>query len=410
MRVLQLAQFYPPVIGGEERHVRNLARGLAAAGHDVHVATLRTGEDDAPEDPGVRVHHLDSIGRRLPVLYGEADRPLALPVPDPLTTTALARVVREVQPEVIHAHNWIVNSLLPVPGARRVPLVQSLHDYSNVCATKRLMRDGSPCAGPSPAVCRPCAGEHYGTAKGLAIHASVAGGRRLREAAVDRYAPVSRAVADASGLDERDLPWTLVPNFVPDELVDLPRAPRPPSLGRPYLFFAGDLSAEKGVLTLLQAYAALPRATRPDLLLVGRPRPAVEARIAQGLPAGVRIEHGWPHERVVAGFQHCVAAVLPSEWPDPCPTTVLEAMALGAPLVTTQQGGIADMVADGESALVVRPGDVKELATALGRITSDPQLRSELAYRARERVRGYLQSSVVRRVEQVYDELVRTPA
>ena len=47
---------------------------------------------------------------------------------------------------------------------------------------------------------------------------------------------------------------------------------------------------------------------------------------------------------MVSGFAHARAAVLPAKWPDPCPTTVLEAMALGAPLVTTHMGGIADMV------------------------------------------------------------------
>ena len=94
MRVLLLAQFYPPVIGGEERHVRNLAVALGARGLDVHVATLGTDRGAPQQDPGVTVHVLDHVGSRLPGLYATADRPLALPVPDPLTTRDLARLVK----------------------------------------------------------------------------------------------------------------------------------------------------------------------------------------------------------------------------------------------------------------------------------------------------------------------------
>ena len=44
-----------------------------------------------------------------------------------------------MRPDVVHAHNWIINSYLPLSAARRLPLVYSLHDYSHVCPTKRLM-------------------------------------------------------------------------------------------------------------------------------------------------------------------------------------------------------------------------------------------------------------------------------
>src|ERR1700760_1378492 len=136
MRVLQLAQFYPPVIGGEERHVRNLSVALAARGHDVHVACLDVGGAPPQEDPGVTVHVLPNVGVKVPALYPTADRPLSLPLPDPVVTRALRRLVEEGRPDVVHAHNWIITSYLPLAAARRRPLVYSLHDYSHVCATK----------------------------------------------------------------------------------------------------------------------------------------------------------------------------------------------------------------------------------------------------------------------------------
>ncbi|GAA4121697.1 glycosyltransferase family 4 protein [Nocardioides fonticola] len=404
MRILLLAQFFPPIIGGEERHVANLARELAARGHEVHVGTLDIGaEPEAPD--GVVVHRLAHVGSRLPGLYPTADRPLALPVPDPLTTRGLTALLREVRPDVVHAHNWIVNSWFAVPGSGRLPLVLSLHDYGHVCPTKRLVRDGALCPGPAPRACLSCAGDHYGTPlRGAVMQAAVRGGRPLRERRVDLFAPVSRFVARANGFAEGDVRSEVVPNFVPDALLDRAlTTPRDPALpAGPYLFFAGDLSHQKGVDVLLAAWRLLPAEGRPDLVLVGRP----EADLGE-VPPGVHVHHRWPHDRVVSGFVHAEAAVLPSTWPDPCPTTVLEALALGAPVVTTDRGGIADMVADGHSGLVTAAGDPASLADALTRVLTEPGLGQRLAAGGRDAVRPYLASSVAAQLEGIYTRLAR---
>jgi len=401
MRILQLAQFYPPVIGGEERHVRNLSVELASRGHDVHVACLDVGEPP-DDDPGVAVHVLPNVGSKVPALYPTADRPLALPVPDPIAARALARLVGEVRPDVVHAHNWIINSYLPLAAARRLPLVYSLHDYSHVCATKRLMYRDELCSGPAPRKCLECATDWYGTGRGPVIWSLVRSGRPMRNRVADVFTPVSRFVGRANQLDEQGVPWEVVPNFIPDSLLDSRAVDRDPALPESdYLFYAGDLSEQKGVGTILAAYAALDPATRPALVLVGR-----RAMDLSWLPEGVRVEEKWEHARVVSGFVHALAAVLPSRWPDPCPTTVLEAMALGAPLVTTHMGGIADMVADGESALVVPPGDVAATAAALARIVAEPSLRKRLSAQASVEVRRYLQSAVAAQLEGIYERLV----
>ena len=165
---------------------------------------------------------------------------------------------------------------------------------------------------------------------------------------------------------------------MPDSLLSARDLPRDPVLPEgDYLFYAGDLSEQKGVGTVLAAYATLDPATRPALVLVGR-----TAMDLSSLPEGAVVHEKWEHERVLSGFGHALAAVLPSRWPDPCPTTVLEAMALGAPLVTTHMGGIADMVVDRESALVVPPGDVAATAAALTRMVADPELRARLSAQA----------------------------
>jgi len=402
VRILLLAQFYPPVVGGEERHVRNLALELAARGHDVHVACLDVGQPPVT-DAGVEVHVLDNLGVRVPALYPTADRPLALPMPDPWVTRGLGRVVAQVAPEVVHAHNWIINSYLPLSAARRLPLVYSLHDYSHICPNKRLMFKGDElCSGPGVRKCFTCTTDWYGAGRGPVIQSLVRSGRPVRNRLVDVFTPVSRYVGEANQLDAQGVRWQVVPNFVPDELVSVGELPRDPALpGGDYLFFAGDLSEQKGVGTLLAAYDRLDPGSRPDLLMVGRP-----ATDLSSLPVGVHVAENWEHSRVLSGFRHALGAVLPSQWPDPCPTTVLEAMALGVPLVTTGMGGIADMVVDHESALVVPPGDVDATAGAMSRLVGDSALRGRLAAGASVEVKRYLQSRVAADLEEIYVGLV----
>jgi glycosyltransferase involved in cell wall biosynthesis len=401
VRILMLAQFYPPVIGGEERHVRNLSLELASRGHEVHVACLDVGQPPVA-DPGVTVHALPNVGVKVPALYPTADRPLALPLPDPYVSRALSRLVASVRPDVVHAHNWIINSYLPLAAARGLPLVYSLHDYSHVCPTKRLMYQDSLCSGPGLSKCFSCTTDWYGAGRGPVIQSLVRSGRPVRNRMVDVFTPVSTFVGHANQLDEQGVRWQVVPNFVPDSLLSVGSVPRDAALpSGDYFFFAGDLSDQKGVGTLLAAYARLDPATRPALLMVGR-----EAMDLSSLPAGARAEQKWDHPRIVSGFRHALAGVLPSKWPDPCPTTVLEAMAIGAPLVTTHMGGIADMVVDGDSALVVAPGDVSATAAALSRMVADQPLRARLADQAQVHVQRYLQSRVASDFEEIYASLV----
>ncbi len=405
MRVLLLAQHYSPIIGGEERHVQNLAAQLSQRGHEVHVGTLAL--DGNPtfcrDESGVHVHRLGSLSARLSVIHEDPQRPHALPVPDPVLTARLGELVARVNPDVVHAHNWIINSFLPIQRRSPGPLVMSLHGYEHRCATTRYLHDGAICDGPRPAKCLACAVDGYGYGKGPVILASTWLMKPWKERLIDRFLPVSSAVARATGLEQHGVPHTVVPNFVPDDLLAAHAASetRPPELpSGDYLLFVGDLSHDKGITTVLRAYEGLA-SPRPRQFVIGRRTAAMPS----DTPDGVIVAHDWAHELVASAFRHALAAVLPSHWADPCPTTVLEAMALGAPLITTPVGGIVDMV-DEASALLVAPDDSDRLRDAMSRLIRDRPLRERLAAAAATRVQHFAASSVVPRIEAVYEEVV----
>ena len=114
MRILMLTQFYPPYIGGEERHVRNLSAHLAARGHEVAVATL--GNLDLPaveQDEGVRVYRIRGTMQRATWLFSDSGRRHAPPFPDPELSLELRRIIAPERPQIVHAHNWLIQRAKP---------------------------------------------------------------------------------------------------------------------------------------------------------------------------------------------------------------------------------------------------------------------------------------------------------
>ena len=142
MRVLMVTQFYPPIVGGQEQHVRNLAQALARRGHVVEVATIAA---DRPEgttlDGPVPVHRLRSTAQRTTRVYSDPDRPHAMPLADPRLRAGILRILTGGPFDVLHAHDWSVNSALGPARRSGTPVVLTQHDYSHLCATKRLMRE-----------------------------------------------------------------------------------------------------------------------------------------------------------------------------------------------------------------------------------------------------------------------------
>jgi glycosyltransferase involved in cell wall biosynthesis len=410
MRLLLLAQFFPPDIGGEERHVFNLANTLAGRGHHVAVATqcLAGTPDEDLLPSGVRVYRFHTIAMRFPGIYS-TDRYHHPPLPDPLGVLELRRIIRRERPDIIHAHNWIVNSAVALRrGAPKVPpfgLVLTLHDYSQVCATKRLMRHGRVCAGPSVSRCFSCSAAHYGSLMGPLTTIATTAMRPWKSASIDHVVSVSRAVAIGNHIPSSPAS-SIIPNFVPDSTVlssavdqpeHLPRGPLPATLNSDFMLFVGDISADKGIPVLLRAYESLG-ADRLPLLMIGRRTADSPAQ----LPTGAEIHEDWPYEHVLAAFRNCTLAVLPSVWPDPCPTTVLEAMASGRAVVTTSTGGMVDMIDDGQSGLLASPGSVRELAVAMNRLLADEGLRARLGAGALDKVRDFTASAVTTRLEAIY--------
>lgn len=404
MRILMLAQFYPPLIGGEERHVRNLSIELAARGHDVAVATLwQEGLEEFERDQGVRIYRIRGSMQRLSGLF-KSDRRHAPPFSDPETMLALRRIVLKERPEIVHAHNWLLHSFTPIKAWSKAKLIVTLHDCSLVCAMQQFVYHGSECSGPGLKKCIGCAIETYGAAKGVPIALALRAWGGLARQTVDMFLPVSKAIAEANQLEKYRVRHQVIPNFIPDDasihFADTdPLLEQLPESG--YLLFVGSIGRDKGIGVLLQAYAEME--SEVPLVLIGQP----EAGFSATLPPNVRLLQSWPHPAVMSAWRRCSLGLMPSICPDASPTVTMEAMAAGRAVVASHIGGLPDIVVDGETGTLVPPGNPQALSEAIQRLLADNTLRERMGNMAKQRVTEFQASTVIPRIEQIYQEALQ---
>jgi glycosyltransferase involved in cell wall biosynthesis len=209
----------------------------------------------------------------------------------------------------------------------------------------------------------------------------------------------------------------VVPNFVDDQAF----VPPPPEERARFLFELGvptdsfvvgcvaSLRPVKNHELLLHAIANL-RARWPALHLVlvgeGDARPSLEARARQlGLAGVVHFAGLRPNE---PNLHHLFDLSVLSSRSEALPNSLVEAMAAGRPVVATRVGGVADVVRDGETGLLVAPGDVDAFGRAIESLLRDPELRSKYGRAARERAKTTFQARrVIPMLESLYLALLR---
>ena len=424
MHIVQLTDFYRPVIGGLERHVETLSAELISLGHSVTVVTFQIGDQPAEETTaGVRIIRIRGWSTHLTAFHADARRPFHPTIPDPGAMAALRRVVRRERPDIVHSHSWLMYSYFPQYHAHRGPgHVVALHDYGLACPKKTLQYSGrraaigagarpaqaaptisQPCSGPQLAKCLGCAPGQYGLLKGTAVTTGLRASRVLHGRA-DRYIANSEAVARSS---RAMLPGgsrvVVIPSMVPNGLAALARkTPRPEFLPEQdgYLMFVGAFGRHKGVDVLLEARRLMRN--RPPLVLIGTSQTAAPCV----KDPGVVVVRDIPSAQVMAAWMRASVAVVPSVWNEPMGRVAVEAMLAGRAVVASHVGGLRDIVTPGVTGFTVPPGDPGALAAALDNLLDDPATRRRLGETARLHARGYEAAVVVPQIVKVFEDAI----
>jgi MMP alpha-(1->4)-mannosyltransferase len=384
MRVALLSYRSKPHCGGQGVYVRHLSRELRRLGHDVEVFS---GQPYPELDEGVRLTKVPSLD-----LYRE---------PDPFRVPNLRefRDLTDVQEFLI-----MCTAGFPEPRtfSRRVArlLAQRVDDFDVVHDNQVLghgIRDIEEKLG-LPVVTT----VHHPITLDRRIDLAAARGWRRRQTLRRWYgflrmqtAVVRRArwILTPSESSRRDIARDfgvdparieVIPLGV-DDVFAPPTAPRVP--GRLLAMASADAPL-KGIATLLEAFAKLRTERDLELYLVTRPQAGGRTeRLVRRLDIEdhVRFVHGVSDEQLVTLMGSAEIACVPSLYEGfSLPTA--ELMACGTPLVVSRAGAIPEVVgADGECADLVTPGDVGELAQAIGALLDDPERRAGMGAAGRRR-------------------------
>ncbi|MQA86808.1 MAG: glycosyltransferase [Streptosporangiales bacterium] len=176
-------------------------------------------------------------------------------------------------------------------------------------------------------------------------------------------------------------------------------------LPRPRVVYVGRVHPGKGVLRLVEAMALIRTAeTAAHLAIVGDgpARPRVEQAVrGYGLTDRVHLLGAVPHDRVPDVLAAADVLVLPSFYEE-LGSVLLEAMQAALPIVATRVGGIPTVVEDGVNGLLVPPDDPASLASAIGRLLTDPWLARRMAASGRARAAEFAWPALAERVFDVY--------
>jgi glycosyltransferase involved in cell wall biosynthesis len=376
VKVVVVSGIWPPDVGGPASHAPALAGALRAAGHDVEVVTTADGAPDA---------------RPYPVRWVSRARPA------PLRHLAVVRAVARAAhgSDRVYATSMMRRAALGAALTRRPLVVKLVSDE----AFERAVR----------------AGRFGGT---LEEFQQVAGGVRVRLLRATRNAALRRAkrvVVPSAYLGDLALGW----GVRADRLVVVPNpAPRLQTLpsrdeARTRLGLNGFTLAAAGRLTRQKALAdaldALARVDGVSLVVAGDgpERLSLERRAAAPDVSGrVRFTGALSRDEVLTLFRAADAALLTSTWEN-LPHSVLEALAVGTPVIATAVGGVPEVVRDGENGLLVATGDVEAIAAAIARLAHDDPLRTALAARAAGSVAELDETHLLERIVRLIEEAVR---
>ena len=294
----------------------------------------------------------------------------------------ISRLIETEKPDIVHCHN-IYHQLTPsIIGAANklgVPVVLTLHDYKPVCPTYLRLREGNVCSeclngNFRNVVKHRCAEGSYFKSTLLYAEASV-------QRVLGNYEKVSKVIAPSQFMaDSVEKRFSNEKITVIHNGIDL-NSIKPSNQDSSYALFLGRLSKEKGLASLIEAYKKhnlnFPlKVCGEGPLDISSLKPTANIEFL-GYQSGKNLK---------SIIDNASFVIVPSEWYENCPMSILEAMAYSKAVIAAKIGGIPELISDKESGLLFESGNITELAECIQKLALDKQLRLKMGINGRRSV------------------------
>jgi len=380
MRVLQVNKFLYR-LGGSETVLFETTDLLRRHGHEVSFFGMEDKRNVVAAPPGQLASNVDlseggkhgitQLSAAARIFYSrEAEK-------------KLDALIEAWRPDVAHLHNiyhQLSPSILRALRRRGVPAVMTLHDYKLICPSYNLYSHGG--------VCERCKGHRYynavlqGCVKGSRLNGAICATEAYAHHRSGAYDGIARLIAPSRFMRDKMIEFgqdaariDYLPNFL-----DLDAYTPRYTPGR-YVAYAGRLERVKGVETLVRALGGSQLEVR--IAGDGEMREQLEQQCARQRFDNVRFLGRLESNGLAATLQDAMFVVVPSEWYENAPMSVLEAYAYGKPVIGARIGGIPELIEDGSTGLLFEPGDAAGLRAKVERLLANPALVEEMGRNAR---------------------------
>ena len=400
MKIIQINKFNY-LRGGAEKYFLELSEKLVEAGYQVAKFCMKDHRNLEDTWSG---YWPNQISFESPTLRDKLRAPQRI-IYSQSAKKALARMIKDFQPDIIHAHN-IYHQLSPsiLDAARQagVPVVMTLHDYKLICPNYQLLNGNQ--------ICEKCLTGNFWHCwrtkcfKGsrsqsflASLEATLHQRWQTYQRGISLFIAPSQFMANkcqAAGWPSDR--FRVVINPVPE----LPVGQRQVS---DYFLYVGRLSAEKGVDVLLKALAG----SQYKLKIAGQgPQEQVWRQLVKDLKLTEQVDFlGQQNRQQLAQLlDGAITLTVPSIWYENMPLNVLEALGRGCPVIASRIGGMPEVIHDQVNGWLAEPGDQYSWAKALEQATQADL--DKFSQQAQASVQQYYWPQHFAAIEMIYQEVL----
>ena len=371
MKILMVNKFLYPR-GGCETYMLKLSEELKAKGHEIEFFGMYDENNTVGNSENLYTTNMDfhstGMARFLypfKIIYSfEAYK-------------KIGKVLDSFKPDIVHMNNinfQLTPSIIYAIKKRNIPLVQTVHDYQMICPNHLLysLDEAKPCE-------RCITGSKFNCLKYSCIHSSKAksliGSIEAKlYSLLKTYKKVDLFVCPSKFLAEKLLSADSLysgKTFTIHNFIEKKPIPEKTDAEKPYVAFASRLSIEKGVDILAKAAKLLPNV--PFVIAGNGP----DDECLKNIP-NVKMKGFLTGDELISLIANAKVMILPSVWYENCPLNILETHSFGVPVITMNSGGMAELVEDGKTGLLINEPTPEATAGAINKCFEDEEFYSSL--------------------------------
>ncbi len=409
MKILLINKFYY-IHGGSETYHFALAEMLKNSGHDVVFFSMQDVKNFPCKQAEYFVPNVEYVGKQsllkqiiagFKFLYSFQAK------------KQLRKLIQKEKPDIAHVnlvHRQLTFSVIDELYKHGIPIVYTIHDYICICPNCTMLAHGQ--------ICENCLKSgnflsclKIGCVKNSRVKSTLAYLEATFLKKTRKYDKIDIFIGPSKFIVEKynrsnfsRSPVIFLRNFLPKETIY-----QPVVTNDDYLLFFGRLSQEKGIITLLNAIKQIDEVNL-HIAGEGELRPEIEKFIeTNNLANRVKLLGYQDRQSMAEIVSKCKAVVVPSEWYENCPYSIMEAQALGKPVIGADIGGIPELIVDGKTGFVFKAQSIESLERSIRQLIDLKEneyrkMSSAVTEFAKE---NYCHKSYINELTKVYGSLTK---